>query len=73
MAIDIIAISSGNSIKNGTMVVTCGVTGFPASGTIVYNKYVNNNPTIANIESKFTNRFDDPSYYFGNGTQGTNS
>ena len=66
MAIDIGLSISGNPIKNGTMVVTCGAAGFPPSGTtIVYNKYVLNTPTISDIESKYDLKFDDPSYYYG--------
>lgn len=67
MAIDIILANSGLPIKNGTMVVTCGVTGLPSSGNITYNKYVNNTPAISGIQNKFDNRFDDPSYYYGVG------
>lgn len=57
MAIDIAKANTSNALKNGTMVVTCGRTGFPASGTIVYDKYVLNTPTISNIENKYDNRF----------------
>jgi hypothetical protein len=48
---------SSNNIKNGTIVVTCGRTGFPASGNIVYDEYVLNTPTISDIEDKYNNRF----------------
>lgn len=68
---DIAKANSGNNIKNGTMVVTCGNTGFPSSGTIVYNKYVLNTPVISDIQNKYLARFDDPSYYYGNGVQGS--
>lgn len=64
---DIAKAKSANEIKNGTMVVSCGKTGFPQSGTIVYNKYVKTIPTLNSIENKFIDRFDDPSYYYGNG------
>lgn len=67
MAIDIVLAKSGLPIKNGTMVVTCNVTGLPSSGTIVYNQYVDNKPIISAIESKYDSRFDDPSYYYGTG------
>lgn len=68
MANDINKAISANEIKNGSMVVSCGRTGFPNSpGSIVYNKYVKNTPTITDIQSKFDNRFDDPSYYYGIG------
>lgn len=65
MANDISIIKAG-SIKNGSMVVTCGRTGFPPNPSkIVYNRYVKNTPSISEIQSKFDNRFDDPSYYYG--------
>ena len=64
---DIAKAKSSNEIKNGTMVVSCGRTGFPLSGTIVYDKYVKTIPTLNSIENKYDARFDDPSYYFGNG------
>jgi hypothetical protein len=67
MATDITLAKLDQPIKNGTMVVTCGRTGFPAEGTIVYDRYVKNTPSLATIESKFNNRFDDPSYYYGIG------
>lgn len=72
MANDVAKSRSAEPIKNGTMVVTCPFTGLPSSpSTILYNQYVKNTPTITDIEAKYTNRFDDPSYYYGNGTQGT--
>lgn len=68
---DVSKANTSNDIKNGTMVVTCGTTGFPNSpATIVYNKYVLNTPTIGSIENKFENRFDDPAYYYGIGNSG---
>lgn len=68
MANDITKAISANSIKNGTMVVGCLNTGFPTSPTtILYNQYVKNTPTISDIEAKYDNRFDDPSYYYGGG------
>jgi len=58
MAIDITKAISANEIKNGTVVVTCGVSGFPDSpASIVYNKYVKNTPTISDIDDKYDNRF----------------
>jgi len=32
--------------------------------------YYSNNLTIENIQSKYDNRFDDPSYYYGGGADG---
>jgi hypothetical protein len=70
MATDINAINSGLPIKNGSLVVSCGFAGYP-SGILVNNGAVKNTPTIATIRSKYDARYDDPSYYFGNGTQGS--
>jgi hypothetical protein len=70
MATDINAINSGLPIKNGSIVVSCGVTGYP-SGILVNNTAVKNTPVITAIQSKYDVRYDDPSYYFGNATQGT--
>jgi hypothetical protein len=52
---------SENLLKNGTAIVTCSNTGKYS----VLNTYVKNTPVIADIESKYDNRFDDPSYYYG--------
>jgi hypothetical protein len=67
MANDIKLAVSGNLIKNGTIVFSCGMTGYP-SGTIVNNSFVKNTPTINTIQSKYDLRFDDPSYYYGIGS-----
>lgn len=63
MANDINKAISANPIKNGTILVSCSKTG-------EYSKletYVKNTPTITDIENKYDNRFDDPSYYYGIG------
>jgi len=39
----------------------------PLSHGITYNRYVQQYPTIADIQDKYDNRFDDPSYYHGGG------
>lgn len=65
MANDITLAIDTNPIKNGTMIVQCRVTGFNVNDT--YDLYVNNTPTITDIESKYDNRFDNPSYYYGGG------
>jgi hypothetical protein len=67
MANDINKAISANQIKNGTTVVTTTVTG--EYSTI--DTYVKNTPTIESIQAKYTDRFDDPSYYYGNGVQGS--
>lgn len=63
MAIDIIKAKSANPIKNGTLIVSCSRTGQYS----LSNLYVNNLPTINDIESKYDERFDDPAYYYGIG------
>lgn len=67
MVSDITKAIDGNEFKNGTGVVTCSRTG----NYSVLNTYVKNTPTLTDIENKFDNRFDDPSYYYGsNGVDG---
>jgi hypothetical protein len=61
MANDIAVAVSGQPIKNRTVVVSATVTG--EYGTM--NDVVTNKPTIAEIQSKYDNRFDDPRYYSG--------
>ncbi len=61
MANDIQAAVSGEPVKNGTALVSCTRTG--EYSTI--ETYVKNSPTIADIESKYDARFDEPRYYSG--------
>jgi len=61
MANDIQAAVSGVVVKNGTALVSCTRTG--EYSTI--DTYVQNTPTIADIESKYDTRFDEPRYYSG--------
>lgn len=68
MANDINKAIVSNNIKNGTMVVSCKITGL--SNKDIYNAYVKNTPTINDIENKYDNRFDDPAYYYGLGNDG---
>ena len=63
MANDITKAISGNPLKNGTLLVSCTRTGEYS----LSNSYVKNTPTLSDIESKYDNRFDDPSYYYGSG------
>jgi hypothetical protein len=67
MANDIIKSKSGEPIKNGTVVVTVKTTG-PTEKDFL-NTYVSNAPAIADIESKYDLKFDDPSYYYGIGNE----
>lgn len=65
MANDITKAISANSIKNGTTIVGCKVTGFTNKDLL--NSSVKNTPTINDIQAKYDDRFDDPSYYYGVG------
>jgi|688.fasta_scaffold17291_13 hypothetical protein len=69
MAIDIIVAQSGQPINNKSAICSTLPTGGYSKLIVRPNFPVN--LTIQNIEQKFTNRFDDPSYYHGNGTQGS--
>ena len=61
MANDIQVAVSGSLIKNGTAVVSATVTGqYKTLDTSVLNT-----PIIADIESKYDARFDNPRYYSG--------
>jgi hypothetical protein len=57
---DIVEAIGSNVIKNGTTVVGVYPT---ASGIGLYNNYVKNTPTIVDIENKYSDKFDDPTYY----------
>ena len=61
MANDIQKAISANPIKNGTTLVSCTFTGEYST----LETFVRNTPTMSDIESKYDNRFDDPSYYYG--------
>lgn len=61
MANDIQASVSGVVVKNGTALVSCTRTG--EYSTI--DTYVQNTPTISDIQAKYDNRFDEPRYYSG--------
>lgn len=63
MANDVMKALSSNPIKNGTLITSCTFTGQYSFN----NNYVKNTPAIGDIEAKYDNRFDDPSYYYGAG------
>lgn len=63
MANDITVVSSGLGINNKKAVCSTLPTGETAKLLIRPSFPVN--LTIENIESKFDERFDDPSYYYG--------
>jgi hypothetical protein len=59
MANDINKAINANEIKNGTIIAACNKLG----NTQKINTYVDNSPTISDIQSKYDARFDDPTYY----------
>jgi hypothetical protein len=59
MANDIQAIKNSEPVKNGTTIVTCSVTGKYSS---LMNSTINT-PTIADIENKYQDRWDERNYY----------
>jgi hypothetical protein len=63
MSNDINLAKNTSSIRNGTLVTSCLPTG---RFSLSYNSAVTH-PVIANIESKYDIRFDNPSYYYGGG------
>lgn len=65
MANDITVAISGVAINNKRAVCSTLPTGQTAKLLVRPNYPVN--LTIENIQSKFTNRFDDPAYYYGIG------
>lgn len=71
MKIDIIAIDSSKSINNKYAVTSVLPTGNYSKLLVRANYPVG--LTISRIESKFAERFDDPSYYYGScGVDGGN-
>jgi hypothetical protein len=65
MANDIQVIVSGVAINNSQAICSTLPTGETAKRLVRANDPVD--LTIANIQSKFDDRFDDPSYYYGVG------
>lgn len=63
---DIAKSITGNDIKNGTLLVFTGSRG--TYDVVSSSGYVSNSPAITDIQSKYDNRFDDPSYYYGSGS-----
>lgn len=68
MSIDITTAISGIPINDKRAICSTLPTGETAKLLVRPNYPVD--LTIANIESKFADRFDDPSYYFGIGGSG---
>jgi hypothetical protein len=67
MKIDIIAIDPSKSINNKYAITSVFPTGNYSK--LLLRKNYPKNLTISNIESKFAERFDDPSYYFGSNSE----
>lgn len=68
MANDIAKAVSSKDINNGNLINYCSKTGI-----IKYNDaYTKHTPTLNDIENKYDNRFDDPSYYYGCNPDGGN-
>lgn len=65
MANDIIAIDETKPINNKYAVCSALASGFYSKWLVRENYPVD--LTISAVQSKFDNRFDDPSYYFGSG------
>ena len=63
MTIDIQTCIATESINHGSVVVSIQPTGTTSSH--ILDKNALHTPLIADIESKYDNRFDDPSYYGG--------
>lgn len=66
MANDITTAISLNPIKNGTLISGCLLNGFFNTE----DSYVLNKPILLDIQDRYDNRFDDPSYYHGGGGGG---
>jgi hypothetical protein len=62
MANDITVAVTGELLKNGSTIL-CDKLG----NIQTIDTYVKNTPALADIESKYDHRFDDPSYYYGVG------
>lgn len=58
---DILKTISSAEIKNGTLIVSVYPTGPTDSNK--NNDFVSNKPIITDIENKYSDKFDDPSYY----------
>lgn len=60
MSVDVVTNASGvNNIKNGTVVVYC----MPTAEYDTINPTFNKTLSYSDLENKYTNRFDDVTYY----------
>lgn len=71
MAIDIISIDSQKEANTISMVCSTTPTGFSAKKIVLDDAPVDQQ--IENIESKFNDKFDDPTYYFDDGNNEINT
>ncbi len=62
MSVDVTKAINANDIKNGSMVLNKPLKGY-SDGPLAYDRYVDNKPVIADIDDKYTDRFDDLNYY----------
>lgn len=65
MVNDIIAIDPSKPVNVEYVVCSTLPTGYRSK--LLKFGYYSNNLTIENIQNKYDNRFDDPSYYYGGG------
>lgn len=71
MAIDIIPIDSEKETNTISMVCSTTPTGFSSKKTTLDDAPPDQQ--IENIESKYSDKFDDPTYYFDDGNDGINT
>lgn len=69
MANDIMIIDSSKPVNVEYVVCSTTPTGYTTK--LLKFGYYSNNLTIENIDNKYETRFDDPSYYYGNGVAGS--
>lgn len=62
MSVDVAKAISANAIKNGSVILNKPLKGY-ADGPLAYDAYVDNKPVIEDIDEKYTDRFDDLTYY----------
>lgn len=68
MAIDIIALDPTKETNTVSIVCSTSFTGYSSKKTTVSDAPTDQQ--IENIESKYDNKFDDPTYYFDDGSKG---
>lgn len=64
-AVDFVVAKAGQPVKNGSVVLNQPLAAYgnaTASGA-TQNSYVSNSPTMSDIQGKYIEHFDDPTYY----------